>query len=170
MARYLIEIEGHEYDIELEYRSEKYVATLDGREIEIEYHPIGRGRSVMLVDSQSNEVDVRTNGSDGERLVFMRGNEITVKIENYQLAQLRKRVGMSTGGELQKIVKAPMPGLVLDIMVTAGEVVTKDQPLLIIEAMKMENIIKAPGEGTIKAVNVESKASVEKGDSLVELE
>ncbi len=63
-------------------------------------------------------------------------------------------------------VKAPMPGLVLSIKVQVGNTVKKGDALLILEAMKMENIIKAPTDGTIKAVLVTEKQAVDKGQVL----
>jgi len=170
MPRYLVNIDDHEYDIELEYRSEKYYAKLGGVEKELQMFRLGESRAVLLIDGCSLEVDVRANGYDNRRTVFMKGREITVQIEDYNLAQLRKTAGISSGAAMDKILKAPMPGLVLDIKVAAGEAVAKGQPLMVIEAMKMENIIKATGEGTVKQVHVEGGKSVEKGDKLLEFE
>ncbi|WP_215226267.1 acetyl-CoA carboxylase biotin carboxyl carrier protein subunit [Echinicola shivajiensis] len=67
-----------------------------------------------------------------------------------------------------KSVTAPMPGLILEIQVTAGEQVTKNQPLLILEAMKMENILKAPGDGLVKEIRVKKGDSVEKNQVLIQ--
>jgi biotin carboxyl carrier protein len=67
-------------------------------------------------------------------------------------------------------IKAPMPGLVLDIMVEAGQEVSKGEAVLILEAMKMENVIKAAGDGVIKAIKVEKGQAVEKNQVMVELE
>lgn len=67
-------------------------------------------------------------------------------------------------------IKAPMPGLVLDIMVTEGQAVSKGESVLILEAMKMENVIKAVGDGVIKSIRVQKGNPVEKNQVLVELE
>ncbi len=67
-------------------------------------------------------------------------------------------------------VKAPMPGLVLKILVTAGQQINKGDGLVILEAMKMENILKASGPATVKAVKVTERTAVEKGTVLIELE
>jgi biotin carboxyl carrier protein len=69
-----------------------------------------------------------------------------------------------------KEIHAPMPGLVLEIQVSEGDTVEKGTPLLILEAMKMENVIKSPGDGVIKSVAVEKGAAVEKSALLVEFE
>lgn len=64
-------------------------------------------------------------------------------------------------------VKAPMPGLILDILVEPGHEVKKGDQLLILEAMKMENILKAQGDGTIKSIEVSQGDSVEKNQVLI---
>ena len=70
-----------------------------------------------------------------------------------------------TGGALV----APIPGTVLNIMVSVGDKVTKGQPLLVLEAMKMENEIMATTDGTVKEINVTKDASVNAGDTLIVL-
>ena len=62
-----------------------------------------------------------------------------------------------------------MPGLVLQILVEAGQTVQKGEPLLILEAMKMENVLKASGEGQVKSVNVQKGMAVDKGHLLLEM-
>jgi biotin carboxyl carrier protein len=170
MPRYLVNVAGTEFDIELEYRSEKYYAVINGRRVEISSFQIGESRSIILIEGQSLEVDVRANGYDARKTVFIRGQEISVDIEDYHLAQLRKTAGMAADGAVEKMVRAPMPGLILDVKVTAGDRIAKNRPRVIIEAMKMENVIKAPADGIVKEVRVESGTSVEKGDILVEFE
>lgn len=170
MPHYLVNVAGKEFDIELQYRSEKYYAKLNGKEIEINGFRLGESRSILIIDGKALEVDVRSNGYDYKKTVFMKGQEIEVAIEDYNLAQLRKTAGFSSKKTIEKIVRAPMPGMILEVKVSQGNKVKKNQPLLIVEAMKMENIIRAQGEGTIKEVLVKSNALVEKGDKLIEFE
>jgi biotin carboxyl carrier protein len=170
MARYLVNIDGKEFDIELEYRSEKYFAVINGKKVEIASYRLGESRSLLLIDDQAHEVDVRSNGYDNRKVVFMKGMEIPARIENYNLAQLRKTAGMSSETDVAKHLKAAMPGMVIEVKIKPGDKVTKGQPLLVLEAMKMENIIKAQWETTVKAVHVSGGMSVEKGDKLLEFE
>lgn len=65
-------------------------------------------------------------------------------------------------------VKAPMPGVILKILVNEGDEVKESTPLLVLEAMKMENIIKSPVEGSIKAIHIKDGDSVEKNHKLIE--
>jgi biotin carboxyl carrier protein len=67
-------------------------------------------------------------------------------------------------------VKAPMPGMILKVLVEPGQQINKGDGLLILEAMKMENVLKATGPATVKAVKVTEKTAVEKGAILIELE
>ncbi len=73
---------------------------------------------------------------------------------------------------MQKIepVKAPMPGMVLKVLVQPGQQINKGDGLLILEAMKMENVLKAQAPATVKAIKVEERTAVEKGAILIELE
>ena len=66
-----------------------------------------------------------------------------------------------------KDLKAPMPGLVLKVLVKPGDVVKKNDAVLILEAMKMENVIKAPGDAVVSAVHVQERVAVEKGQLLL---
>ena len=67
-------------------------------------------------------------------------------------------------------LKAPMPGKVLDVLVTAGQEVVKGDGLVILEAMKMENVLKADDVGVVKSVNVSIGEAVEKNNVLIEFE
>ena len=67
-------------------------------------------------------------------------------------------------------INAPMPGLILDIIVEIGQAVKQDEPLLILEAMKMESTINSPSEGVIKSISIKKGDAVDKGDLLIEFE
>jgi biotin carboxyl carrier protein len=67
-------------------------------------------------------------------------------------------------------VKAPMPGLVLNILVEPGQEISKGDGLFVLEAMKMENIIKSPTDAIVKSIEVEKGIAVEKNQVLVKFE
>lgn len=67
-------------------------------------------------------------------------------------------------------IKAPMPGLVLKVLVTPGQAIRKGDPVLILEAMKMENVFKAGSDAVVKEIKVTERTAVEKGEVLIVLE
>jgi len=102
---------------------------------------------------------------------------VTVNNNNYEVSIasdldiLIKDMGFSLGSTKHvDFIKAPMPGLILDINVKPGETVKEDQQLLILEAMKMENIIISPRDGILKSVSVTKGDAIEKGQLLIEFE
>lgn len=86
-------------------------------------------------------------------------------------SRLMQMLGIDRGARaMASELKAPMPGLVLKVLVQDGETVKKDDPLLVLEAMKMENVIKSTGDGVVKKAHVQAGAAVEKGQLLLSFE
>ena len=111
---------------------------------------------IQKIDEENNEVTLSINGK-----------KATVKLES-GAEKLLKSLGM--GNILKKKlenVKAPMPGLIHSIMVSPGDQIEKGDSLFILEAMKMENVIKSTGEGIISEIHVQEKESVEKNQLLI---
>ena len=103
----------------------------------------------------------------------------TVKVNNntYEVAisdaldELIKSMGIERGRtKVVNAIKAPMPGLILEINVSIGQEVKENDPLLILEAMKMENSFLSPRDGVIKSIAVEKGNAVDKGQLLIEFE
>ncbi len=102
--------------------------------------------------------------------IKINGNLYQIRLED-QYDQLVKKLGLTVKKTHKvKDIKAPMPGLVLSIQVEVGQTVQKGDPLLILEAMKMENVLKSPGEGTVKTIHAQQGAAVEKGYLLIEMD
>jgi biotin carboxyl carrier protein len=99
-------------------------------------------------------------------LILIDGIEYQVEVRNAraEMAAKYQRVGAAETGET--IIKAPIPGLVRKIHVKVGDVVTKDQTLLTLDAMKLENEIPAPRAGTVKSISVQPGMPVDKGQVL----
>ncbi|MEQ1675842.1 MAG: biotin/lipoyl-containing protein [Chitinophagaceae bacterium] len=107
------------------------------------------------------------------------GKKVTIEVEGEtfvveikdELDQVLDRMGFSAvSGKQIKEIKAPMPGLVLEVVVVKGQEVKEGDKILILEAMKMENSIMIHANATIKQVKVTPGQAVEKGQVLVELE
>jgi biotin carboxyl carrier protein len=101
-------------------------------------------------------------------LIKINGRTYPVELKD-KFDLLLEKMGMnSQAASKVNNIKAPMPGLIIDLKVKVGDVVKANDVLLILEAMKMENIIKSPGEGNVKSVKVKKGDSVEKGQVLIE--
>lgn len=157
-------VNGVDYTIELEQESAK--GTINGKPFNLDMtshgdksHIIYKNRSFRLVveKHERNEFTLRVNGK-----------RMTVQTKD-KLALLLESMGLSNATE-QKInqIKAPMPGLVLRVLVEPGQKVTKGEPLLVLEAMKMENMIKAPGDAIVSSVKAQLGQAVEKNQILID--
>lgn len=103
-------------------------------------------------------------------IVKLHGNTFEVDIDR-PLDQLISEMGLSLGsGAVTDEIYAPMPGIILEVNVVAGDVVTEGATLCVLEAMKMENALVAPRNGTIKTVTINQGDTVEKGKLLIEFE
>ncbi|AVI50461.1 acetyl-CoA carboxylase biotin carboxyl carrier protein subunit [Pukyongia salina] len=88
-----------------------------------------------------------------------------------EVDQLIRKMGFSIGqSKLVNSLEAPMPGLILDVQVGAGEAVKEGDTLLILSAMKMENSILSPRDGVIRTVHVAKNDAIDKGQLLIEFE
>ena len=102
--------------------------------------------------------------------VRVNSNRYSIAIED-DLDHLIEQMGFALSSSRNiSSVEAPMPGLILEINVKVGQEVKEDDPLLILEAMKMENVITSPRDGTIKSIQVSQGDAVDKNNLLVEFE
>ena len=99
-------------------------------------------------------------------------NNNTYDVDIYDTVdQQIEALGFEIGASKQvNDIKAPMPGLILEINVKVGDIVKEDDTLLILEAMKMENVIHSPREGVIKSIQVKERETVDKNVLLIEFE
>jgi biotin carboxyl carrier protein len=114
---------------------------------------------VESIDRNNKEVTLRING---------RQYTTTIK-EPIDLLLSNMGLDLKANAKIEP-VKAPMPGLVLKVLVEVGQQINKGDALVLLEAMKMENILKATGTATVKAIKAIERTAVEKGAVLIELE
>jgi len=176
MARYLVMIDGREFDVKIESALERvqghenYVAEVNGTRSNVRSQILGQSRSLLFVDGEVDEIDVRQDSEPNNRVLFIRGMEINATVEEYHIGRLRRLVSTSGNSSSQSKLLAPMPGLIVSVDVQPGDSVVTGQQLVLIEAMKMENVIKAKSSGVLKSVQVVAGKTVDKGEILMEFE
>ncbi len=166
--KYLVTIGNREFDFELQSDDNGFLVELNGSEYQVDIDRLTERKYLLKINNSSSEVEISRNGGSLE--IFMDGRDEHVRVEPFHLAELRKRAGVSADSLENKMITAPMPGLVLSTEVIPGDKVSKGQTLIIVEAMKMENLIKSPADGIVKKIFVEASQAVDKNDKLLELE
>jgi biotin carboxyl carrier protein len=158
-----------DYEVLLSLDERLSTAQLDGREYELEVRALERGEYLLL--QGSSVYKCRVEGKEGARNSF----EVTLQGHSYQITitdPKRLRRGQSAGGHdhgSAEIV-SPMPGKVVRVLVENGAMVEAGAGVIVVEAMKMQNEMKAPKTGVVVAINAEAGASVNAGDVLVVIE
>lgn len=143
--------------------------TVNGSAFQWDIHKVGEGYFHVLHENKSYRAEIVHTDVAAKTITFkINGRHYSVELKD-KFDLLLEKMGMNQkAAHKVNSIKAPMPGLIIDLKINAGDVVKEGDPLLILEAMKMENIIKSPGDGMIKKVNVKKGENVEKGQVLVE--
>ncbi len=155
--------------VDIEWDGKHQEVILDGKTYSTDVLTHSARTSHWIHNNKSYNVEiVQLNGENKELQVKVNGTMYQVQLKD-RFDDLLKSLGMEVAGVAKfKDLKAPMPGLVLDIMVDEGQSVEKDSPLVILEAMKMENVIKSPAAGIVKKVSARKGQAVEKNTVLIE--
>jgi biotin carboxyl carrier protein len=163
--KYIAVVEGTEHQIEIEEGSIR----IDGQVVSADLERVGEGNLYsLLVDGKSYEL-IATEIMGGY-VISLDGVRYEVPVTDERTLRLARggKAPEKHGKTLE--VKSPIPGLIVKVLVEEGEEVEVDQPLVILEAMKMENEIRAPREGGVKEVRVSPGVQVGQGEVLVVLE
>ncbi|MGE5814274.1 MAG: biotin/lipoyl-containing protein [Acidobacteriota bacterium] len=147
----------------------RYRVTIDGRTRIVDARPVGQERlSLLFPDEQSRSYDVAVAPASVTDLDIHLPEGAVRAIVNGRRSR-REGPSEASGSGEQRIV-APMPGRVVRVLVAAGDEVKPRQPLIVVEAMKMENELSAPRAGRVKDVQVRDGMSVDAGRLLVIVE
>jgi biotin carboxyl carrier protein len=162
-------VQDKEFLIE-EQDSKTFSFMVNGKPVELDAYMNRNGMLCFLYNNHSYQAEL-VSYNEGDKLAVIKLNnaQYEVKLKD-DTDLLLEKLGML--GKVQKVqnVKAPMPGLVLSILVKEGDTVKKGDGLLILEAMKMENLIKAQADSKVKKIYIEKGAKVEKNQNMIEME
>jgi biotin carboxyl carrier protein len=163
------EISGKTHQVEIKREDRKVFATVDDRRYELEVSEPEPGVFLFKHEGRIYEAVVPASAKDGEATHVRIGTE---EIDVTLIDPKRLR-GAGTGAEhadgLTEI-KTAMPGKVVRVLLQPGASVEKGDSVLVVEAMKMQNELKAPKAGTVKEIRVEEGAAVAAGDILATIE
>jgi biotin carboxyl carrier protein len=143
-------------------------AQLDGKPIEVDVALVGADHAQLNVRVNGQVVDLTTEGTPPEIGAVASGHRSYVRVESERMrsAEQAKKSTVSGG---DKTVRSPMPGRVVKVLVAKGDVIEVGHGLLVLEAMKMENEVRARVAGTVAEVHVAAGTTVEWNAKLVTL-
>ncbi len=151
----------------IEYKEENDKKFLNNFFIDADIKSVGEGQYHILYKGKSYRAELLDFEDKKKIKIRINGKSISLEIKD-QSDLLLDKMGLSTISSVKmQEIKAPMPGLIIDINVSAGDLVKIGDPLLVLEAMKMENIIKSPCDGIIQEVFSKKGDIVEKNKILI---
>lgn len=161
--KYITTVNDQEFTIEVDQEG---LIMVDGQPYEVNFQQLSEGGILsLLLDNHSFEaiVEERENGWE----VLIHGELYTVTVQDERAYRLARARGIVTEVTGEAIIKSPMPGLIIEVLVKPNQIVQKGEKVVILESMKMENELHSPREGLVKQVYVEAGANVEKNQVLV---
>ncbi len=161
-------INQKEFDLEILSDSE---VVLNSENKKLDVISVSADKKHAIIDNRSYSIETVSFDED-KKMATLKVNNKTYQVslkDKYDL--LLKDMGMSNmANKVIKEIKAPMPGLVVSIQAEIGQEVKVGDSILILEAMKMENVLKSPIDGVVKTIKVEQSQTVDKNAVLIEFE
>lgn len=153
-------------DKKLSVSSLKDEIQINGQSVDFEINKIGKEKFKVFKNNRIYNAEIIEQ--EGKNLILKIDNQtLDLKVTDH-IDHILAKLGMDVvTSSVVKEIKAPMPGSILSIEVKEGDEVAKGDALLILEAMKMENVIKSPGDGVIDKIHVNVKENVEKNQALI---
>jgi len=164
--KYFVDLGGRQVAVELD--GDRVV--IDGTAYQASLEVLaGTPLRVLIVDRRPRTLAVRRGGR-GRWAIGAKGEWREIEVVDERTRHIRSLATAEAKPAGARVLKAPMPGLVVRVEVDAGQAVATGAGVLVLEAMKMENELRASAGGTVRAVLVRSGQAVEKGQVLVEFE
>jgi pyruvate carboxylase subunit B len=166
-VKYIVDVRGQRINVELE----PGLATVDGAQRAASLRAVeGTPVRLVTIGTEVHRVIVRRRAGRGAYTLWIDGFSYELEALDERTRTIRDLTAAAAGPAGPVPLLAPMPGLVVRVNVKAGDTVEAGQGLIVMEAMKMENELRAHGAGVVKAVRVAPGDAVEKGAVLVEMD
>ncbi|MBI1729355.1 biotin/lipoyl-binding protein [Candidatus Acetothermia bacterium] len=163
---YIVDLGGRSLEVEVQHADGKLWAVIQGKKILVSLHRTGEcGLYTVGIENRRRRVGLTQE--DAHYKALWLGKEVPVSLEPASIHQLRRHLKSASAGKSGKeVIESHMPGLIVKINVKPGQPVRKGDGLLVIEAMKMENEIRAPQDGIIETMIVKEGQEVKGGQPL----
>jgi pyruvate carboxylase subunit B len=162
--KYRVTVNGRAHEVSVDGAA----VVLDGTPHSAELRAVEATPScLLLLDGASWALTLEPGAGPGRWHLQVHGERHEVEVVDERTAHIRSRLGAAAVPPGPAVLKAPMPGLVVRVLVEPGQAVAAGEGLVVLEAMKMENELKAPGPGTVGRVEVAAGQAVERGQVLL---
>lgn len=143
---------------------------IDNSDIDVDIIKLNNQFYHLIINGASTEVLIQKKDSKNKSLTLqIEGHTYTVTSED-RLTHLYSIIGASSEESSSNAIYSPMPGLIMEVKCKVGDQISPEAPIIILEAMKMENALKPEKIATVKEIHVTNGQNVEKGELLIELE
>ena len=167
---YTVSVDDKEYKIEFD-NSETNKGKINNNDFQIDTITSQEGVFHLLKDNKSYNIEILSSDTKKKKFeILINGDRYEVDVKDETDVLLAEMGFASLEDIIEAEMKAPMPGLVIDILVKEGDTIKKGDPLLVLEAMKMENTLKSARDGVIKTIKCKKQDVVDKGSVLLEFE
>ena len=164
--KYVATVDERDFEIDVERATE---AVVDGQAHAVDLHPIDGDHLYSLVlDNASHELYIERR--QGVYYILIEGDRYAVEVEQERIKRLKAMGEKHHEEHGARQVVAPMPGLVVKVLVSPGDAVAEDQAVVVIEAMKMENELRSPRAGVVSEITAAAGDKVDIGDVLLSIE
>lgn len=166
MKRYFVQLANRDFEL---FRDADNIS-INGESVQQRFEALETNHYQLTIGRK--RFDILDFGYDASRNVHriaVDGNLMNIEIDDEKSLLLKAMAAKTSGSKSSSIIAAPMPGRIVKVLVEQGATVEHGQGVVILEAMKMENELRAQTTGTVQLVKVQSGQTVEKGDILMEI-
>ncbi len=163
--KYSVLVEDSAHGVEIHEEGDTRTVYWDGKPVDLDCPlTLSNHKTSILLDGHPYEISWK---QDNE-WIFVNLNQAVYKVR-VNRGTKQKKQKKTTQGAHEEIISAPMPGMVVDLKVNPDQEVKMGEPLIILEAMKMENELRCPIDGRVKTIHAKAGQKVEKGEKLIVL-